>query len=47
VRTRPVRNSNGQREQKTVWLCAKCVGEFELRFDRRTEDFELVRRRAA
>lgn len=34
-------------KQKTLWLCATCAVHFDLRYDRRQQEFHLVRRRRA
>ena len=34
--------------QRTAWLCNKCCEEgFDLRFDRKSETFQLIHRRKA
>jgi len=32
-------------KQKALWLCQGCAGQFDLRYDRRTQEYNLVRRR--
>ena len=31
--------------QKALWLCGECAIRFELRFDRKQQEFRLVRHR--
>jgi len=43
------RAEKGDKEskQKALWLCATCAIQFDLRYDRREQEFHLVRRRRA
>jgi hypothetical protein len=31
--------------QKALWLCPECAEQFDLRYDRRQQEYSLVRRR--
>jgi hypothetical protein len=31
--------------QKALWLCASCMEHFDLRYDRRQQEYHLVRRK--
>jgi hypothetical protein len=31
--------------QKALWLCPACTEQFDLRYDRRQQEYRLVRRR--
>ncbi len=41
-----VRRLEGEREgQKALWLCGECTVRYELRYDRKQQEFRLVRHR--
>ncbi len=42
---RPARNKESGTAQKALWLCQECAEEFDLRYDRRLEEYSLIRRR--
>lgn len=42
---RPAANSAKGLKQRALWLCASCAEQFDLRYDRRKQEFHLVRRR--
>ncbi|HEX8927094.1 MAG TPA: hypothetical protein VF786_14945 [Terriglobales bacterium] len=45
---RPARKEdNGGLTQKVLWLCAKCTQDFDLKYDRRKQIFQLVRNHRA
>ena len=33
-------------KQKALWLCQNCAEQFDLRFDRREQEYHMVRRRS-
>jgi hypothetical protein len=39
------RLEQGETRQKALWLCSECAGQFDLRYDRRKQEFHLVRHR--
>jgi hypothetical protein len=39
------RLEQGESKQKALWLCAECCLQFDLRYDRRRQEFHLVRHR--
>lgn len=39
------RPEKGAAQQKALWLCAACVEVFDLRYDRRKQEFVLVKHR--
>jgi hypothetical protein len=43
------RAEKGDKEstQKALWLCNTCAEQFDLRYDRRVQEYHLVRRRRA
>lgn len=45
----PLQQDDGGVMQKTLWLCPECAKRFDLRYDRRQQEYHLVRhhRRAA
>ena len=42
---RPAGKSDTALTQKALWLCSECAERFDLRYDRRLEEYSLVRRR--
>jgi hypothetical protein len=40
---RPAKDSETGLTQKVLWLCARCSREFDLKYDRRKQTFQLVR----
>jgi hypothetical protein len=44
---RPARKEDNGLTQKALWLCPVCTKHLDLRFDRRKQQYQLVRRRAA
>lgn len=44
---RPAGKNDKGLTQKALWLCELCVEKFDLRYDRRLQEFHLVRRRHA
>lgn len=42
---RPVQDSGSGAKQKALWLCEYCAQEFDLRYDRRQQEYHMVRRR--
>jgi len=44
---RPAGQNDKETKQKALWLCPECAEHFDLRYDRRQEEYSLVRRRHA
>ncbi len=44
---RPAGTSEKEPKQKALWLCPECARDFDLRFDRRLDEYRLVRHRHA
>jgi hypothetical protein len=44
---RPTEKNDQGLTQKALWLCEICVEKFDLRYDKRQQEFLLVRRRHA
>jgi|SRR5471030_2572027 hypothetical protein len=44
---RPAEKSNSGITQKALWLCSGCAETFDLRYDRRKEEYRLVRLKKA
>ncbi len=44
---RPAGKNDTGLTQKALWLCSECAVHFDLRYDRRQEEYSLVRRRHA
>jgi hypothetical protein len=42
---RPAGKNDTEMTQKALWLCPECAEQFDLRFDRRQQEYSLVRRR--
>jgi hypothetical protein len=47
VFVRPAGKNNKGMTQKALWLCSACMEEFDLRYDRRLQEYQLVSRRRA
>jgi hypothetical protein len=41
------KDAPGGTKQKVLWLCAECVQHFDLKYDRRKQQFHLVQTRHA
>lgn len=37
--------SNNGLTQKALWLCPECAQQFDLRYDRRLQEYHLIRHR--
>ena len=42
---RPAGKNDNAMNQKALWLCPSCLEHFDLRFDRRQHEYQLVRRK--
>jgi len=42
---RPAGKNDKGTNQKALWLCPECAEHFDLRYDRRLQEYSLVRRR--
>jgi hypothetical protein len=42
---RPAGKNDNETKQKALWLCPECAEHFDLRYDRRLQEYSLVRRR--
>jgi hypothetical protein len=42
---RPSGKSDNGLTQKALWLCPECAQQFDLRYDRRLQEYHLIRHR--
>ena len=42
---RPAGKSDKETKQKALWLCPECAKQFDLHYDHRLQEYNLVQRR--